>query len=185
MSEPPTGSSWIVDTGKALAEPARLAIEKLSGGIGRLYEPTHVRRMAKAKADKAFIQAISKEDVAALKESAQNREDYRKVRQEFNLKLIADRASDHFAQGTPAGSSPPADEWVDEFTDQSKDATSDELRELWARLYVAETSRPGTVPSAYSPNYSRFGRFLGDQFHPRVSLFGHKRRWPDHCSHLR
>src|SRR5262245_20571860 len=132
----------IANTAKALAEPARLAIEKLSGGMGRLYQPTHVRRMAKAEADAAFIKAIGDQDVAALMEAAEHREKYRRVRQELNLKLIADRASRHFAEeAIPPGASPPPDEWVDEFTDQSKDASTDELRELWARLYVAETKQ--------------------------------------------
>ncbi len=137
----------IVNIAKALAEPARLAIEKLSGGLSHIYEPMHVRRMAKAKADAAFIKAVGNEDVAVLLEAAADRENYRKIRQELNIKLIADRASHHFEEATiPPEASPPADEWVDEFTDQSKDASTDELRELWARLYVAETKQSGTVP---------------------------------------
>jgi hypothetical protein len=141
---PPAGT--LVGMAQALAEPARLAIEKLCGGLGRLYEPTHVRRMSKAKADKAFIDAIGKADLAELLEAAENREAYRKLRQETNLKMIADRASRLFESELPPGSAAPADEWVDEFTDQSKDASSDELRELWARLYVAETARAGAAP---------------------------------------
>lgn len=141
----PTIGKAIVGAAKALAEPARFAIEKLSGGIGRLYEPTHVRRMASANADKAFIEAVGNQDVKALLEAAEHRENYRKIRQEMNLKLIADRASQLFADGVPPSAEAPADEWVDEFADQSKDASSDELRELWARLYVAETAQTGTV----------------------------------------
>lgn len=131
---------------KALAEPARLAIEKLSAGCGRLYEPTHIRRIARANADKALIEAIGGKDAAVLLEAAEHRESYRRLRQELNLGLITDRASQLFEEGTPKEASPPADEWVDEFTDNCKDASSEELRELWARLYVAETKQSGVVP---------------------------------------
>src|SRR5690606_27087278 len=130
MSADPTSSSAIVGMAKALAEPARLAIEKLSGGVAKFYEPTHVRRMAKADADAAFIETIGKDDQATLLKAAEHRESYRKVRQELNLKLIADRAWRHFEATTmPPNAAPPPDEWVDEFTDQSKDASTDELRE--------------------------------------------------------
>ena len=137
----------MAETAKALAEPARLAIEKLSGAIALVYQPTHLRQMAKAENDTAFIKAIGNQDVAALLQAAEHRETYRKVRQEVNLKLIADRVTHLFEDATiPPNALPPPDEWVDEFTDQSKDASSDELRELWAQLYVAETKQSGAVP---------------------------------------
>lgn len=147
MTGDPIGNSAIVNTAKALSKPLRLAIEKLSAGAAKLYEPTHVRRMAKAEADAEFIRNISDQDIAELSKAAENRSAYRKIRQELNLQLIADRASRHFEEATiPLNASPPPDEWVDEFTDQSKDASTDELRELWARLYVAETKQSGSVP---------------------------------------
>jgi hypothetical protein len=146
MTGDPT-SDGIVAAAKALADPIRLAIEKIATGVGALYEPTSIRRKALAEVDAEFIKAIGKEDVAALSQAAENRTVYRRIRQEMNLRLIADRTWKNFEDTTvPPDASPPPDEWVDEFTDQCKDASTDELRELWARLYVAETKMSGTVP---------------------------------------
>jgi hypothetical protein len=147
MSLDPITGLAIINTVKSLPGPARVAIEKLSGGIAQLYEPTHIRRVAKAQADAALIKAIGEQDVAALSAAAENRESYRKIRQELNLKLISDRAADLFDEAPlPPTAATPADEWIDEFTDQSKDASTEELRELWARLFVAETKQAGAVP---------------------------------------
>lgn len=40
-----------------LAKPVQKLVETVASGIGKVYEPTHIRRMAKAKADE--IQIIS------------------------------------------------------------------------------------------------------------------------------
>jgi len=156
----------VAESAKALAEPARLAIEKLAVGAGRLYEPTHVRRIAMANADKKFINAIGKEDLAVLQETAENRARYRKLRQETNLQLIADRASRLFGEETPAGSAAPADEWVDEFTDQSKDASTDELRELWALVCCGNKTRR-CRSTTYSTVSKRHGRDVGKKLFAR------------------
>ena len=53
---------------KALAEPASKVIEAIRGAIGTLYEPTHVRRMARAEADAAAIQSKSKGEIQEIED---------------------------------------------------------------------------------------------------------------------
>lgn len=139
----------VAKTAEALAEPARLAIEKLAAGAGTLYEPTHIRRLAKAEADQKIIEAMSDADLNQLDDLAKNRLAYRQRRQEINLTRIADRAATLLLESPSQGAQPPVDEWVDEFTDQSRDASTDELRELWSKIYASETRKPGSVPKRF------------------------------------
>ena len=52
-----TGTKFsLIDLGK-LSKPISKLIEAVSQGIGTLYEPTKIRRKAKAQADAALIKA--------------------------------------------------------------------------------------------------------------------------------
>jgi hypothetical protein len=139
-------SNEITEVAKALAEPARLAVEKLGAGISRLYEPTHVRCMERAKADAAYLRQLSKQDIEELKAGFEERESYRKARCELNLGLIADRVNERLHEDSGPRPSPPEDDWVDEFTEHAQHASNDQLRELWARIYTGEVRRPGAIP---------------------------------------
>ena len=134
----------LTEVSKNLAEPARLAVEKLSNGVNRLYEPVHLKRMAQATADQQFIEKISEQDLNRYIESAKNRLIYRHIRQEINISSIADRVAAQLCDLDDVAL--PEDEWVDEFTDNCKDASSDELRNLWASIYCGELSNPGSIP---------------------------------------
>lgn len=50
------GDASLINIGE-LSKPATVLIEKISGAVGILYEPTRIRREAKAKADAALTEA--------------------------------------------------------------------------------------------------------------------------------
>ena len=56
MSVDPVNS--IVNIGE-LAKPATVLIEKISSAVGCLYEPTKVKRLARAEAEAALVRAES------------------------------------------------------------------------------------------------------------------------------
>ena len=51
-----TDGKSVIDL-SGLAEPVKVLIEKISSGAGVWYEPTRIRRRAKAKADEKTIMA--------------------------------------------------------------------------------------------------------------------------------
>jgi hypothetical protein len=62
----------LVDLGK-LSEPATKIVEAVRSAAGVLYEPTRIRRRAKAEADAAVIFAKNKEEVQEIELRAAER----------------------------------------------------------------------------------------------------------------
>jgi hypothetical protein len=136
----------LADAAGHLAKPVEVAIRKIATGAAKAYEPVHLRRMARARADATFIEQISEQDRNELKAAYERREDYRKVRKEHNLGLIADRASEKLNDVSPGEQSAPDDEWLDEFENNAEDASSEPLQEMWSRILSGEIQRKGTIP---------------------------------------
>jgi len=136
----------LVKVAEALAAPAQAAIDKLAAGASKIYEPTHLRRMAKANLDQELIDKITDHDIQRIESAAKNRLAYRHLRQEINITKISDRAAVLLSSIDSSNTTPPEDEWVDEFTDQCADSSSDELRELWSRIFVEQTTKPNAIP---------------------------------------
>lgn len=125
-----------------LSKPATVLIEKVSTAVGAIYEPYHVKRMARAEAEAEKIKAIAKIELTEIEQRAVERFVHQEARKQANIEQITAQA---------AASLPPdakvedlEEDWVAHFFKQCDTVSDKEMQSLWARLLSGEATRPGT-----------------------------------------
>jgi hypothetical protein len=136
----PEGNS-VINLGD-LSKPATVLIEKVSAAVGAIYEPYHVKRMARAEAEAEKIKAIAKIELTEIQQRAVERFVHQEARKQANIEQITAQA---------AASLPPdakvenlEEDWVAHFFKQCDTVSDKEMQSLWARLLSGEATRPGT-----------------------------------------
>lgn len=125
-----------------LAEPANRLIDAVRSATGILYEPTAIRRKARAEADAKLIEAEGKIRIAEVKERAKLRAEMVEARRQGNIESITAKAIQALPGQIADGNTD--DDWVHQFFDYCKDIGDDQMQTLWARLLAGEVSSPGS-----------------------------------------
>lgn len=140
-----------------LSEPLKKLIEEVSKGVGSYYEPTKIRK--KAKADSEAIKDISKAKAEALAEE-------KMIAKKSDLKLIPvenrikerikfnnerrqrniDQTITYAAQQLPEKVSKESvsSDWMANFFNKCQDVSDEEIQMLWGKILAGEISKPGT-----------------------------------------
>lgn len=127
---------------KALSEPACKLIEAVKDAVGVLYEPRHIRRVAKAQADAALINLEGEIELQEVAHRASERIRKRELRRQQNVESIVSSALEHLPSSI---SQDTVDEdWVTQFFEQCQDVGNPEMQSLWAKLLAGEVTQPGT-----------------------------------------
>jgi hypothetical protein len=125
-----------------LSKPATVLIEKVCNAVGVLYEPTRMRRAARAEADADRIKALARVELTALQERAVERLVHQEERKQQNIEDITTQA----ASQLPPDASPERldEDWVAHFFKQCETVSDKEMQSLWAKLLAGEASKPTT-----------------------------------------
>lgn len=135
------GNFSLVDL-KGISEPITKLIETVSNAIGILYEPTRIRREARAEADAAVILAKNKAEIKDIEMRASERFYNQEIRRQRNIENITKKAVDALPERV---SKEPLDEdWVYQFFQHCQDIGNDEMQSLWGRLLAGEVTNPGS-----------------------------------------
>jgi len=138
---------------KALSEPACKLIEAVRSAVGLLYEPRHVRRMAKAEKEAAITRAEGEVEAAIIRvEGAEEvreialrafaRRNNLELRRQRNIESITGKALKELPESV---SEEKVDEdWIMQFFNYCQDISNEEMQTLWARLLAGEVARPGS-----------------------------------------
>lgn len=126
----------------ALSAPVTKLIEVVSAGMGRAYEPLHLVRLARAEAKALSIMAHGAADVQNIETRAARRVAATEVWRQENLEAIAELAVNALPDQVSAV--PVARDWVARFFEHCKDASNQDMRQLWARLLAGEVTRPNS-----------------------------------------
>lgn len=129
----------LVDLGK-LSKPISKLIEAVSQGIGTLYEPTKIRRKAKAQADASVIKVEADIKKQELLKRAFNRFAFQEMRRQENIENIIKVAAESLP-GT-VSEEPVGKDWISRFFDECNDVSDEELQKLWGRLLAGEVASP-------------------------------------------
>ncbi len=145
-----------------LSDPITKLIETISGGIGKLYEPTHIRRMAKARAKE--IQLLSETissidslpikydtstviidgmDYSELAKRAQGRLAFQELKKQNNIDRVVGYAAEELSSEERVTSQPVDTDWVTRFFDSVADVSSDEMQQIWGKILAGEVNNPG------------------------------------------
>lgn len=146
-----------------LAKPLQKLIETAAIGVGKVYEPTHIRRMAKAKADEIQIISdsinknnalpiryedgsicITAEDANELARRAQNRSMYQEMKKQQNIESVIGKAYDELSTISEVSDTPVDSDWVSEFFDNVANVSNEKMQILWGKLLAGEIKQPGS-----------------------------------------
>ena len=123
-----------------LSKPATVLIEKVSGAVGTIFEPHHIRRLARAEADAAMIKAEGEIRISEMQERALKRFIEEEGRKQENIEAITAKAIPHLNED--AKSEDVDDDWIVNFFDKCRIISDDEMQQLWARVLAEEPNAP-------------------------------------------
>lgn len=146
-----------------LSEPLTKLVETVSCGVGKLYEPTHIRRLAKAKAEEIKLISdtvtdnlnlpisyqngeigIDATDANGLVQRAQNRFLFQQMKKQQNIEAVVANAAAELDKATVVSSTPVDEDWISSFFDFVANVSSNQMQEIWGKLLAGEVSRPGS-----------------------------------------
>lgn len=145
-----------------LSKPANTLIKKISSATGFLYEPIHVKRVAKAEAKAALMGAKSEIEITDLHRRAAQRWVEEEAQRQKNMEDITAKALPNLNEDANPDSI--EDDWVVNFFDKCRIVSDNEMQELWSRVLAGEANAPGT----YS---KRTVNFLSDLDKTEAELF--------------
>ena len=145
-----------------LSKPTDTLIKKISNATGVLFEPRQIKRVAKAKAEAARIEAQSKIEITDLHRRALRRWIEEEATQKKNMEDITAKAVPRLNEQAVPDSI--EDDWLVNFFDKSRIVSDKEMQDLWSRILAGEANAPGT----YS---KRTVNFLSDLDKTEADLF--------------
>lgn len=125
-----------------LSRPLSKLVDAVSSGVGNLYEPTRIRREAKAKAEAQLILAEADIKTRELQRRADERVQHRELRRQMNIENITAKAAGELPEHVDEKRVD--EDWVTQFFEQCQDVADDEMQLLWAKLLAGEVAQPGT-----------------------------------------
>lgn len=153
------GKNWI----DSLSEPLIKLIECVSGGIGKVYEPMHIKRIAKAKAAEIATVSeamannitlpivyddgkilISTQDYNDLAIRARNRLCFQEVKKQQNIEAVISNAYTELETVNSVSNTPVDEDWINSFFDSVAYVSSEQMQRLWGKLLAGEVESPGS-----------------------------------------
>lgn len=125
-----------------LSKPGTKLVEKVSDAIGVLYEPTRIRKKAKAEAEAKRTELISKLELEGLEKRAVERFLKREAKRQENIENITLQAAQNLSE---ADNVTDIDEdWIEAFFRECEDINDEQMQSLWARILSEETKSKGS-----------------------------------------
>lgn len=146
---------------QALVSPTQKLIEEVSGAIGKVYEPWHIKRMADAKAyeltkisdavrnnsdvpityDSTGV-SIDTSNFEEIVKRAGSRLAYQEIKKEQNIEAVVDNAYQEL-QGADSVSSDPVDpDWMFRFFNSVENISNEDMQKIWGRILAGEVKSP-------------------------------------------
>lgn len=143
-----------------LSQPLTKLVEVVSQGIGTLYEPTHIKRMAKARAmeiktissavqdselpiqynnDQLAIDTSTKEFL----ERTERRMMFLEAKKQKNIEDIVSEAYNNLETEKEVSEKPVQEEWINRFFNIVGEISSDDLKTIWSKILSEEIKEPG------------------------------------------
>lgn len=124
-----------------LSEPACKLIDALRATTGVLFEPTRIRRKAKAEADAAIVDAKAQLQIKDLERRAFDRIKHREARRQDNIENIVGGATQQLPPDSTAQSLD--EDWASEFMNHCQDISDEQMQQVWSRILAGEFVSPG------------------------------------------
>lgn len=145
-----------------LSQPLTKLIETVSAGVGKIYEPIHIKRMAKAKACEItkLSESINENiglpimykngevnidttDYTELFHRASNRFIFQEVKKQQNIDAIFFEAYQEIEKKDIVNENAVDIDWINTFFDYESHISDTEMQKLWGKLLAEEVEEPG------------------------------------------
>jgi hypothetical protein len=120
-------------------------IDKIGDATGILYEPLHIRRIAKAKAKVSEIEAKAEIEITDLHRRVAQRWIAEQVQQQESMENTITKSIPQLNEDADPNAI--EDDWIIKFFDKCRLVTDDKVQDLWASILAGEANRAGS----YSP----------------------------------
>lgn len=124
-----------------LSEPLVKLLECVKDATGVLYEPTRIRRKSKAEGDALLILTNAEIQKNELLQRTVVRLIRTETQRQENIDSIVDLAIKHLPE--KVSNVNPDKDWVNNFFEECKDVSDEELQEIWGKILSKEISSPG------------------------------------------
>jgi hypothetical protein len=129
-----------------LTKPATVLIEKISGAIGVIHEPTHIKRKGKAEAEAKQYAAIMEAETQIQITEIQKRGLQRSICEEGikqqNIEDITLKAIPRLS--TDAKPENIENDWLAHFFDKCRLTSDEQMQQLWANILAGEANLPSS-----------------------------------------
>ena len=130
---------------KPVSDVAIALIDKIGGATGIVYEPTRIKRRAKAEAKAAKIQAESEIEITDIHRRAAQRWIEEEAQRQESIENTITKAVPQLNEDADPNAI--EDDWIIKFFDKCRLVTDDKVQDLWASILAGEANRAGS----YSP----------------------------------
>jgi hypothetical protein len=147
----------------AAKEPILKLMELCECAIGKIYEPTHVVRMAKARAEEIkLISSASKENIdlpvlyskgdvevdtrsgQELAIRTQNRLQYQEQQKQQNIEMIISHAYETLEAEETISKEPVDKDWATRLFNIAGEVSDEDIQLLWGKVLSGEIKKPGS-----------------------------------------
>lgn len=125
-----------------LSEPGTKLIEKVSDAIGVLYEPTRIRKKAKAEAEAKRTELISKLELEGIEKRAVERFLKRETKRQENIENITMQAAQSLSETDNV--SDIDEDWIEAFFRECEDINDEQMQMIWGRILSEEAKSKGS-----------------------------------------
>lgn len=114
----------------------------MAGALGVIYEPTKIKRKAKAEAEVEKLKAITKLEISELEQRGISRLLLQEARKQKNIEEITAAAVDSLPDD--ANVADLQEDWIAYFFKQCEHVSDKEMQSVWSKLLSSEATNPGT-----------------------------------------
>ena len=124
-----------------LSKPATVLIEKISEGVGGIFKPHQIKRVAEAEAQAARIKAQSDIEITDLQRRSMHRFLEEETRNQQNMEnVIANAVPQVNEDANPEDMD---NDWITNFFDKVRIVSDSEMQVLWSKILAGEANSPG------------------------------------------
>lgn len=148
---------------QALVSPAEKLIEAVSGAIGKVYEPKHIRKMADAKAYELQVisdtvrnnsdvpivygstgVSIDTSDFEQIAKRASVRLTHQEITKQQNIEAVVDNAYEELENVENVSSEPVNQDWMFRFFNSVENISDKDMQTIWGHILAGEIKQPDT-----------------------------------------
>ena len=145
------------------ASPIAKLISTVSAGIGKLYEPTHIKRIAKAKAEEIKLISGAMEECSVIPTQyndgslslnntdwddfvrrTQGRMAFQELQKQNNIECVVAKAYNVLENENTCSEEPVEQGWINRFFDSVADVSDEDLQNLWGKVLAGEIKQPSS-----------------------------------------